>query len=320
MKISLDELLAFTTVIDSGSITAAAEQLEQTVSGTSRALGRLESKLGTTLLRRTTRKLELTEEGVVFLTHARDILDAVEMAEDQMATRHQRPAGRLRVNAASPFMLHVIVPLIGEFCERFPEIEIELHSSDSIIDLIEQRTDVALRIGHLRDSTLHARPLGSFRLRVLATPAYLEANGRPKRVADLRKHRLIGFTQPESLNHWPLRSEHGQAYEVMPNIKASSGETVRQLALAGQGIACLADFMTRDDRMRGDLVQLLAKDTVEVLQPVHAVYYRNTPLTARIRCFLDYLATRMPTPSALEQDASSSLQAPAGSCVKSSCG
>ena len=293
MKISLEELLAFTTVIDSGSITAAAEQLEQTVSGISRALGRLERKLGTTLLRRTTRKLELTEEGAIFLTHARKILDAVEAAEDQMGTRHQRPAGRLRVNAASPFMLHVVVPLVGEFRDHFPEIELELNSSDNIIDLIEQRTDVAIRIGRLRDSTLHARSLGSFRLRVLAAPAYLEANGRPKRVGDLRNHSLIGFTQPENLNHWPLRNAQGDSYEVAPGIRASSGETVRQLALAGQGIACLADFMTRDDRLSGGLVQVLAKDTVEVLQPVHAVYYRNTQLSARIQCFLDYLALRM---------------------------
>lgn len=293
MKISLEELLAFTAVIDSGSITAAAEQLEQTVSGISRALGRLERKLGTTLMRRTTRKLELTEEGEVFLQHARSILDAVESAEDQMASRHQRPAGRLRVNAASPFMLHVVVPLVGAFCERYPDIELELHSSDNIIDLIEQRTDVAIRIGTLQDSTLHARSLGSFRLRVLAAPAYLEAHGRPKQLADLRHHRLLGFTQPESLNHWPLRSEQGDTCLTRPSIKASSGETVRQLALAGQGIACLADFMTRDDLARGDLVPLLVKDTVEHLQAVHAVYYRNTQLSARIQCFLDFLAQRM---------------------------
>lgn len=293
MKISLEELLAFTTVIDSGSITAAADHLDQTVSGISRALGRLETKLGTTLMRRTTRRLELTEEGAVFLTHARDILAAVESAEYQMTIRHQRPAGRLRVNAASPFMLHVVVPMVGAFREQFPEIELELHSSDNIIDLIEQRTDVALRIGRLRDSTLHARPLGCYRLRVLAAPAYLEAHGRPRKAADLARHSLIGFTQPETLNQWPLRHGQDTSLEIVPTLKASSGETVRQLALAGQGLACLADFMTQEDRHSGALVQVLAKDTVEVLQPVHAVYYRNTPLSARIQCFLDFLAERM---------------------------
>jgi DNA-binding transcriptional LysR family regulator len=293
MKISLEELLAFTTVVDSGSITAAAELLSQTVSGISRALGRLERKLGATLLTRTTRRLELTEEGQAFIVHARSILASVELAEEQMSMRHQQPSGRLRINAASPFMLHVVVPLVGEFRAQYPRIELELHSSDDIIDLIEQRTDVAIRIGALRDSTLHARPLGRFRLRVLAAPAYLERHGRPRKVRDLKAHSLIGFVQPESLNRWPLRNEQGEAYEIATTLRASSGETVRQLALAGEGIVCLSDFMTAADRARGDLVQLLARDTVEVLQPVHAVYYRNTQLAARIQCFLDFLARRM---------------------------
>ena len=293
MKTTLDELLAFVTVVDSGSVTAAAEQLEQTVSGVSRALGRLEEKLQTTLLRRTTRKLELTEEGGVFLAQARKILESVDQAEEQMAVRRQRPSGRLRVNAAVPFMLHVIVPLVEGFRLAYPEIELELNTNDLNIDLLEERTDIAIRIGVLRDSTLHARPLGHNRLRVLASPAYLKQHGKPKTVASLEQHSLLGFTQPESLNQWPLRHPLGDRLAITPSLQASSGETVRQLALAGQGIACLADFMTRADRKRGDLVQLLMADTVEVLQPIHAVYYRNTQLASRITCFLDYVAERM---------------------------
>jgi DNA-binding transcriptional LysR family regulator len=293
MKTTLDELLAFTRVVDSGSITAAAEQLAQTASGISRALGRLEAKLEVTLLRRTTRRLELTEEGQAFLAQARKILEAVEEAEEQMALRRQKPAGRLRVNAASPFMLHVVVPLVSGFRERYPQIQLELHSSDQIIDLLEQRTDVAIRIGALRDSTLHARPLGSNRLRVLASPAYLEAHGTPNSVAELVDHSLLGFTQPDSLNHWPLRHPLGDSLAISPSLSASSGETLRQLALAGVGIVCLADFMTRADRARGDLLPILQQDTVEVCQPVHAVYYRNTALASRIACFLDYLDGRL---------------------------
>jgi DNA-binding transcriptional LysR family regulator len=289
MKITLEELLAFVTVVDSGSITAAAEQLEQTVSGVSRALGRLEEKLGTALMRRTTRRLELTEEGAALLTHARGILESVEVAEDQMALRRQQPAGKLRVNAASPFMLHVIVPLVGEFRRQYPEIELELNTSDQIIDLLEHRTDVAIRIGTLRDSTLHARRLCSSRLRVLASPAYLKERGRIKRVADLSQHSLLGFTQPETLNRWPLRDEAGNDVQIVPDVAASSGETLRQLALAGQGLVCLADFMTGADRRRGDLVQVLPRETLDVTQPIHAVYYLNTQLSARIACFLDFL-------------------------------
>ncbi|WP_342244044.1 LysR substrate-binding domain-containing protein [Pseudomonas sp. OTU5201] len=290
MKTTLDELQAFTSVVDTGSITAAAAQLAQTASGVSRALSRLEDKLDVTLLRRTTRRLELTEEGEAFLVQARCILAQVEEAEEQMALRKQKPAGRLRVNAASPFMLHVLVPLVAGFRERYPEIELELHSSDQIIDLIEHRTDVAIRIGTLRDSTLHARPLGSSRIRVLASPAYLKAHGTPKQVEDLQRHGLIGFTQPESLNQWPLRNALGDEVQIEPTIKASSGETLRQLALSGSGIVCLSDFMTQQDRANGSLVQLLAADTLEVRQPINAVYYRNTALASRIACFLDYVA------------------------------
>ena len=293
MKTTLDELLAFVRVVDSGSISAAAEQLTQTASGVSRALSRLEEKLDITLLRRTTRRLELTEEGQIFLVQARKILDAVESAEEQMKVRRQKPAGRLRVNAAAPFMLHVVVPLVAGFRAQYPDIQLELHSSDQIIDLLEQRTDVAIRIGPLRDSTLHARPLGSNRLRILASPTYLSTHGTPKNVEQLSGHSLLGFTQPDSLNQWPLRHAQGDSYSISPSLSASSGETLRQLALSGAGIVCLADFMTATDRERGELVQLLARDTVEVRQPIHAVYYRNTALASRITCFLDYLSAQL---------------------------
>ena len=293
MKTTLDELQAFTQVVDGGSITAAAEQLGQTASGISRALGRLEEKLEVTLLRRTTRRLELTEEGAAFLAQARRILAAVEEAEEQMALRRQVPAGRLRVNAASPFMLHVLVPLVAGFRERYPQIELELNSNDQIIDLLEQRTDLAIRIGPLRDSSLHARPLGCSRIRVLASPAYLASRGTPRSVAELEDHDLLGFTQPESLNVWPLRHPLGEGLNISPNLRASSGETLRQLALSGAGLVCLSDFMTAADRESGALVEVLAEQHVDSHQPINAVYYRNTVLAARITCFLDYLGEHL---------------------------
>jgi DNA-binding transcriptional LysR family regulator len=261
MKTTLDELQAFTQVVDGGSITAAAEQLGQTASGISRALGRLEEKLEVTLLRRTTRR--------------------------------QVPAGRLRVNAASPFMLHVLVPLVAGFRERYPQIELELNSNDQIIDLLEQRTDLAIRIGPLRDSSLHARPLGCSRIRVLASPAYLRSRGTPRSVAELEGHDLLGFTQPESLNVWPLRHALGEGLSICPSLRASSGETLRQLALGGAGLVCLSDFMTAEDRQSGALVEVMAEQRVDSHQPINAVYYRNTALAARITCFLDYLGEHL---------------------------
>lgn len=293
MKTTLDELQAFVRVVDSGSISTAAEQVQQTASGISRALSRLEKKLGTTLLRRTTRRLELTEEGTAFLANARQILDAVDAAEEQVAIRRQRPSGRLRVNAATPVMLHLLVPLIESFRARYPDIQLELHSDELYIDLLEQQTDVAIRVGTLRDSTLHARSLGCCRLRVLASPAYLEAHGIPQQVKELSEHSLLGFTQPENLNHWPLRHELGDSFDIDPTIKASNGETLRQLALSGHGIVCLSDFMTVEDRQKGALVELLADYNTGQQQAIHAVYYRNTALAARLTCFLDHVQAWM---------------------------
>lgn len=289
MRTTLDELQAFVAVVDTGSITAASEQLELTISATSRTLSRLEEKLQTTLLTRTTRRLELTEEGAAFLQHARDILASVDEAEEQMAARRLRPVGRLRIDAATPFMLHVIVPHVAGFRARFPDVELELNSNEGIIDLIEKRTDVAFRIGALKDSTLHARPIGTSRVRVLASPDYLKRRGTPGKPAQLEQHDLLGFTQPDSLNDWPLRDASGNAAHITPTIASSSGETLRQMALEGLGIVCLSDFMTREDRRSGRLVQVFARQTLDVRQSINAVYYRNTTLASRITCFVDYM-------------------------------
>lgn len=289
MKTTLDEMQVFIAIVDCGSITAAADALQQTISATSRTMTRLEEKLQTTLIRRTTRRLELTEEGSAYLEQARKIIAAVEETEEQMRARRNQPAGRLRVDAASPFMLHVIVPLVPGYRKRYPKVELELNSNEGNIDLLERRTDLALRIGSLKDSSLHAVPIGRSRVRVLASPGYLAAHGTPKRVADLREHTLLGFSQLESLNEWPLEDADGQPLHIQPSIRSFSGETLRQLALNDAGIVCLSDFMTRADRQSGALRQLFPRQTLDVRQPVNAVYYRNTAISSRIKSFIDYL-------------------------------
>ncbi|WP_322070132.1 LysR substrate-binding domain-containing protein [Paraburkholderia bannensis] len=309
MKTSTDELLVFVTVIDAGSITAAAEKLEQTVSGVSRALTRLEKQLGVALILRTTRRLQLTEEGELFLERARAILAAMEDAEEAVTRHREQPSGRLRVDAATPFMLHCIVPHMTAFSARYPDIQLELTSNERIVDLLEQRVDIAIRIGALQDSTLHARSLGVSRRRVVASPAYLKANGTPRTLEALRAHRLIGFTAPAQLNRWPLRlqpepaegetqgalfgDEANEGLAIQPALAASSGETIRQLALGDAGIACLSDFMTAADRAAGRLVTVLDDALLVERQPIHAVYYRSAALAARVQCFLAFMVGRL---------------------------
>lgn len=289
MDITFEELLAFNTVINTGSITAAAQQLQQTTSGISRALSRLETKLNTTLLHRTTRRIELTEEGKLFLKHAKQIINAVEDAKDSLTIQQEKVAGLLRINAASPFMQHVIIPLIGRFRRCYPLIELELNTDEHIIDLLEKRTDIAIRIGSLKDSTLHARYLGDSQTKILASPNYLTQYGIPTNHKQLQSHTLIGFNPNSGLNNWPIIDDNGAILQISPTISASNGEVIRQLALQGEGIVALSNFMTAKDIQSGQLVQVLADKTVYRTKPINAVYYRNGKLARRISCFLDFL-------------------------------
>ncbi|MDO4237685.1 LysR family transcriptional regulator [Pseudomonas sp.] len=293
MKARSDELQIFVSVIECGSISSAAEQVGQTPSAVSRTLSRLEAKLDTTLINRTTRRMDLTEEGRYFFEQAKVILAQMQELEERLSSRQQKPAGRLRINAAVPFMLHGIMPYIGEFRGLYPDIQLELNSDDVIIDLLEQSTDIAIRIGTLADSTLHARALGSTPLHILASAAYLKQHGTPTTVAELAGHTLLGFTHTDTLNHWPLRHAEGDRWLIQPGIAASSGETVRHLALEGQGICCLSNFMTHKDIDAGRLVPLLDTFNSGYRQPIHAVYYRNSQLALRIQCFLDFIQAKL---------------------------
>lgn len=286
-----EDLEILLTVIDSGSLSAAARILDIQVARVSRALSRLEKELDCTLLNRTTRKLELTEEGRLFSEEVRRGLNRLARAEESLRALRGVPAGRLRVDAVTPFILHQLVPLVPGFRECYPQIELELVASENIIDLIERRTDLAIRIGDLQDSNLHARFLGRSPLHVVASPAYLKQHGTPQTLDALRHHQIIGFTDATHLNRWPLSSP----VTVVPNLSSSSGETIRQLCLAGQGLALLSEFMIQDDLAKGHLVSVLAHcvSTPNAREPVHAVYYRNTALSSRIIAFLDYVTPRL---------------------------
>lgn len=293
MKTTADELLTLITIVDLGSITQAAERLEQTTSGVSRTLSRLEKKLGVTLLRRTTRKIDLTPEGESFLNHAREIIQAFEGAEESVKKKSMIPSGILRIDSASPFILHAITPYVREFMKMYPAINIELFSNERTIDLLEKRIDVAIRIGKLEDSTLHAVSLGSSKRRIFASPAYIKEHGIPKTVEDLNNHRLIGFTEPRHLNYWPLKTNSDGSYLAKYHIAASSGETILHLTREGAGIACLSDFMTAKDRADGTLVQILSNQTLDSKEQIHAVYYKNFQLSNRVNLFIKFLKTKM---------------------------
>ena len=291
--IDVEALIAFSAVMDAGSFTGAAERLGQTPSGVSRTIARLEKQLGLTLLHRTTRRLQLTDEGAWLLERARTLLADLANTEAEAAARRSQPAGLVRVNAATPALGHLLAPLVPAFLDAYPLVRLELTSGETVVDLIEERADLAIRIGSLPDSTLNARRLGTSRLRVLAAPAYLERHGAPSSVADLARHRLIGFAAPATLNTWPLAHGGAEGYTIAPAVTASSGETVRHLALAGAGIASLSNFLTRDDLATGRLEPVLEEAALPWSQPVWAVFYKQGGLAPRVAALVDFLAREL---------------------------
>ncbi|KFC74650.1 LysR family transcriptional regulator [Massilia sp. LC238] len=291
--IDVEALIAFAAVIDTGSFSKAAERLGQTPSGVSRTISRLEDHLGMTLMHRTTRRLQLTEEGGWLLGRARSLLADLANTELEAAARRSQPSGLVRVNAATPALDHLLAPLLPEFLDQYPLVQLELVSGETYVDLIEERADLAIRIGALPDSTLNARRLGSSRLRVLAAPAYLDKHGTPAGVDALKEHRTLGFTAPALLNTWPLRHAGGEGWTVAPSVAASSGETVRHLALAGAGVASLSDFLTRADVAAGRLVPVLEGASLPWTQPVWAVFYKQGSLAPRVAALVDFLARRL---------------------------
>lgn len=293
MRANTEELMTFVTVVESGSFSRAAEKLGQDNSVVSRTIKRLEQKMGITLLNRTTRQINLTHEGERYFLRVQKILQDFDSAESELLDNHDTPQGLLRIDAATPVILHIISPLIAEFTERFPKISVALFSSEGYINLIDNKVDVAIRVGHLEDSSLRARELMLSYRHILASPEYLKKWGTPTSVEDLLQHRCLGFNEVLALNKWPLLYADGQQFTITPFISSGSGETIRRLCLQGNGIACLSDFMTDEDIVRGDLIKLLVPDTIRIAMPLHAVYYTDQTVSTRIRCFIDFLAEKM---------------------------
>lgn len=292
MKSTVDELMVFITIVDTASIVCAAERLQQTPSAVSRTLTRLEKKLKVTLLARTTRKLKLTQEGEIFLAKARKILAELSCAEDELLHADRDISGLLRIDAATSFVLHMLAPLIFEFRQLYPNLQIELNSNDQFIDLLECNTDIAIRIGKLADSTLHAKRLMKSRLFLVASPKYIQQYGQPQNVEALQQHQLIGFSQHPHLNMWPITFE-GKPLKAQANLTANTGETIRKLVLNHTGIACLSAFLIKQDLEEGRLVEVLAHQNTAQYQIIQAVYYKQAHMPKRIRLFIEFLANRL---------------------------
>ncbi len=291
------EMDVFVQVATLRSFSAAGRKLRLSPSAVSKLVTRLEERLDTRLVVRTTRSLQLTPEGEIYLEKAQAILADIQEAERIVAAGGAAaPRGLLRVSSSVAFGVSCIVPLVPDFLARYPEIELDLSLTDSVIDIVGERADVAIRSGVLRDSSLKARKLLESRRVVIASPSYIERRGLPKAPEDLAHHNCLTFNFRPTAEAWPFRDPATGAQFVITvegNLQANNGPTVRSLCLEGVGLARIGQFHVQPDLDAGRLVAVLEDFNPEDIENVHAVYAGHEHLAARIRAFIDFLVNRI---------------------------
>ncbi len=288
------EMEVFVQVVEQGGFSAAARVCRMTPSAVSKLVARLETRLGARLMNRSTRRFQLTPEGTAFYERSVAVLADLDEAERE-ASAGAQPSGRLRINANVPVGTHLLLPIVPAFLECHPQVSLDIALTDRVVDLMEDRTDVALRSGPLKNSRLVARKLGQTRLMVVASPAYLARAGTPRTPADLAGHNCLAFGYARAVNGWPF-VKRGRSTMVTPhgNTQISDGEALRAVAVAGLGLARLAEFQVRADLEAGRLVPVLEDYDPGETEDIHAVYVgHGAHLPARVRAFLDFLVAHV---------------------------
>lgn len=290
----LEDMEVFVAVADSGNFTTAAQALRITPSAVSKLIGRLEDRLGTRLLQRTTRRVSLTAEGRAYLEQVRGILAEVDAVEASVGGAEAEPRGLLRINVAHGFGMSQIVPLVPEFIARHPKVGVRVTFADHVVDLIAEGDDIGIRIGTPGDDSLIARKLGSQTRIACAAATYLARHGMPQTAADLMQHNCLLFDGPESLNHWPFRRPDGsiEHVSVRGNFRCNSGDAIFRLLLDGVGICYAADYAIAGAIREGRILPVLQDVAVPTISPIYAVYPARKHLAAKVRNFVDFLAEK----------------------------
>jgi len=286
------EMEVFVRAVELGGFSAAATACKMTPSAVSKLITRLEARLGTRLVNRSTRKLQLTPEGSAFYQRSVSILADISEAE-RYASSGEQATGPIRINTSGSFGNHILAPLVPQFLAEHPGITLDITLTDKIVDLMEERADVAIRAGPLKSSSLIARKLGGARKLIVGAPSYLATHGVPETIADLENHCRIGFSYSRAIQGWPLQDgAEAVNVPVTPGVQVSDGEAMRHLAVAGTGLARLADFTLREDIAAGRLAVVMEDFNPGDIEDFYAVYLgQGGPLPARVRALLDFLAT-----------------------------
>ncbi len=295
---NLNDIIAFVETVDTGSFAAAARRLRLSRSTVAKAVGRLEMRLGSRLLSRTTRSLGVTEDGRRFYEQCSVVLDDLQAAEDSAAGLDVKPRGLLRITVPEAYGRLHIIPVARRFLAQWPDISIELNITDRIIDIVEEGFDLAIRIGGLGElpQELISRVIAKYPTMFCAAPSYIALHGKPETLDSLRDHDCLPYVgsrvRTTAQHPWRMLTEEGSWRPIggRTRFKANGGEAVLDAVVAGMGVAYLPAFLTERHINEGRLVALpLDHRTGEI--PVFALYPSKRYLPAKVRTFIDTLAT-----------------------------
>ncbi|WP_386066266.1 LysR family transcriptional regulator [Tahibacter sp. UC22_41] len=288
----LQAMQLFVRVVDSGSYTAAADQMEISRALASKLVQALEDQLGVRLLHRTTRKLSLTEAGERYYQRVSEILGSLNEAEALASELQADPRGRLRVSAPMSFAIHHLGAAVAEFQQRHPRIELELTLNDRQVDLVEEGFDMAVRIAKLADSSLVARRIAPCRMLLVASPDYLRRAGEPQHPQDLVAHNYLSYTLAARRDEIVLvNGAERETVNLNGSLRVNNGDVIASAAAAGLGFCVSPSFLVWQRLQRGELVELLPHWEIPEIA-VHAVYPAGRTLPAKTRSFIDYLVER----------------------------
>ncbi|WP_192178295.1 LysR family transcriptional regulator [Mesorhizobium amorphae] len=295
LRANLNDILIFMAVVDAGSFVAGGQAMGLSRSAAGKAVIRLEDRLGTRLLNRTTRTLSLTEEGHVFYDRGLQILASVDEAEASVAGRNGTPRGVLRLTVPDAFGRIVVLPLLRKYLAAWPDIQVEVSFSDRVADLVEEGFDLAVRIGVTSpDTRLVSRVVAKYKAVLCASPSYIAGRGEPLDIDGLAAHDCLIFSSRNQRQSWRFRGEGGSWIKALgrSRVRLDSGEAIRDAAIAGLGIAFLPDFLVAEDLAAGRLQQVLSDleaDDVEIV----TIYPNKRLLEPRVRRFIDLIVEEL---------------------------
>jgi DNA-binding transcriptional LysR family regulator len=298
----LEGLAIFAKVVDTRSFAGAATELNLSKATVSKAVSRLEGRLGTRLFNRTSRRLALTDAGRALSARAAHILAEAEAAEDDARAQSSAPRGRVRLAVPMSFGVLHVAPLIAEFLAIYPGVTIELHLSDAIVDLIGDGYDAAIRIGTLPDSSLVARRLCDSQRYLVGSPAYLKKHGRPNHPLQLADHACLGYTYAIGPETWRFTTKDGKSASVRPSgpLRVNNGDAMMPALIAGIGVGVLPEFIVREALADGRLQRLLPEWTLAS----GAVYWLTPPggpRPKRVDILRDFLMSKLSSPASRQQ-------------------